>query len=342
MDHFKLSHLRITALLLAMISMTACSSSQVDEPNGDTPETAAVGEADSALPTDAVPEVADVPPAPDGEVKAAEAASPVAEDPALAAAPAADAPVAEEPVADAPVAEPAAEPVAKAEPAAEPVVNPVAEPAAAAVAAEEAIPAEPTVVPKATKKKEYAAVVDGKPYRVRRGDTLMKIAFEHYGDLYRWKEIYETNRKSIKDPNHVPPGTKIVLSDAGLVTVERNGERYLIKRGDTLGTISGDVYGTRAKWKKLWENNRQLIKDPNKIYAGFSLYYVPEARLTRDRPAESEAAPGGSAQNLPFKNAPVEKSVAQAPTAATDPVAAPAAVAPAASGDAARTPASKK
>jgi nucleoid-associated protein YgaU len=313
-------------LLLALISMTACSSSQVDEPTGDTPETAEVGEADSALPTDAVPEVADVPPAPDGEVKAAEAASPVAEDPALAAAPAAETPAAETPVAEAPVAE------------APPAEAPAAEPVAAAPV-EEAAPVEPSVVAQvAPEKEEPAAVVDGKPYRVRRGDTLMKIAFEHYGDLYRWKEIYEANRKAIKDPNHVPPGTKIVLSDAGMVSIERNGERYLIKRGDTLGTISGDVYGTRAKWKKLWENNRQLIKDPNKIYAGFSLYYVPEARLTRDRQEEPAAAPGGSAQNLPFKNTPAEKSVAQAPVAA--PAQATATVAPAASGDAARAPAS--
>ncbi len=125
-----------------------------------------------------------------------------------------------------------------------------------------------------------------------------------------------------------------------MVTIERNGERYLIKRGDTLGTISGDVYGTRAKWKKLWENNRQLIKDPNKIYAGFSLYYVPEARLTRDRQGEPEAAPGGSAQNLPFKNTPAEKNVAQAQAAAPAQAVAP--VAPAASGDAARAPASTK
>ncbi len=319
MDYFKFRHLKVTALLLALISMTACSSSQVDEPNGDTPETAAVGEADSALPTDAVPEVSDVPPAPEGEVKAAEATSPVAEDPALASAPPAEAPTAE-----AVPAEPAA-PVAEA---------PVAEAAPPVEAAPvEAAPAEPSVVASVAPEKESTQVVDGKPYRVRRGDTLMKIAFEHYGDLYRWKEIYEANRKAIKDPNHVPPGTKIVLSDAGMVTVERNGERYLIKRGDTLGTISGDVYGTRAKWKKLWENNRQLIKDPNKIYAGFSLYYVPEARLTRDRPAESEVAPGGSAQNLPFKNTPAQQNVAQAQAPAP-------AEAPAASADAARAPAS--
>lgn len=330
MDYFKFQHLKAVTLAVALLSLTACSSSKVDDAAGDTPETAQVGEADASLPTDTVPEVADVPPAADdaapdaaGEVKAADAASPVAEDPALASAPPAEekAAVKEEPKAE--VAAAAADPAPAAEPAAEPAKAEAPVAAAAEPAAEE---------PK---------VVDGKPYRVKKGDTLMRIAFEHYGDLYRWKEIYEANRKSIKDPNHVPPGTKIVLSDAGMVTVERNGERYLIKKGDTLGTISNDVYGTRAKWKKLWENNRQLIKDPNRIYAGFSLYYMPEARLTKDKPADSPAMGGGSAQNLPFKNSPSEKTVAQAPAAAaTQGAAAPAGAA--APNGAARTPASSK
>jgi nucleoid-associated protein YgaU len=123
---------------------------------------------------------------------------------------------------------------------------------------------------------------DGTHYTVKQGDTLMKIAFENYGDLYRWREIYESNRNSIQDPNHVPPGTQLVLNGAGMVQIERNGEQYLIHRGETLGSISHNVYGTTRKWKRLWENNRQLIKDPNKIYAGFYLYYQPEGKLTNE------------------------------------------------------------
>ncbi len=122
---------------------------------------------------------------------------------------------------------------------------------------------------------------DGQGYHVKQGDTLMKIAYEQYGNLYLWKEIYAANKDAIQDPNHVPPGTVLKLDDLGggrrpgSVAIEHNGEQYLIKNGDTLGIISNDVYGTTAKWKELWENNRQLIKDPNKIYAGFFLYYIP-------------------------------------------------------------------
>jgi nucleoid-associated protein YgaU len=161
---------------------------------------------------------------------------------------------------------------------------------------------------------------DGMAYTVRRGDTLMKIAFENYGDLYRWREIYEANRNQIQDPNQVPPGTQLTLNGAGMVTIERNGEQYLIKGGDTLGTISNDVYGTTRKWKRLWENNRQLIKDPNKIYAGFYLYYQPDGKLTRDASTEDMGAQAAPAE------APAEQVVQEAQPAAPNVATAPAAV----------------
>lgn len=113
-------------------------------------------------------------------------------------------------------------------------------------------------------------------YRAQSGDTLMKIAFETYGDLTRWKEIYDANRDVITDPNRIPKGLVLKLQMPSTpVVIEKNGERYQIKRGDTLGTISRDLYGTQGRWRDLWANNKQLIKDPNKIYAGFDLYYLP-------------------------------------------------------------------
>lgn len=114
-------------------------------------------------------------------------------------------------------------------------------------------------------------------YRVQPGDTLMKIAFEHYGDLYQWKKIFEDNQAKISNPNALVVGSVLEFEKPAYdVSIERNGEKYLIRLGDTLGKISGEVYGTVRKWRLLWENNRTLIKDPNKIFAGFYLYYVKE------------------------------------------------------------------
>lgn len=112
-------------------------------------------------------------------------------------------------------------------------------------------------------------------YTFQSGDTLMKIAFENYGDLYRWKKIYEDNRDKIQNPNAVPVGTVLKLEKpSSPVTIDRNGEKVVIRSGDTLGKISNRVYGTLKKWKRLWENNKQMIRDPNRIFAGFSLYYT--------------------------------------------------------------------
>lgn len=112
-------------------------------------------------------------------------------------------------------------------------------------------------------------------YKVQSGDTLMKISFAKYGNIYRWREIYETNREQLPDINRLAPGTVLVLNGEEFVVIRKNGTPYLIRRGDTLGKISQQVYQDSKKWPILWKNNSQLIKDPNKIYAGFTLYYRP-------------------------------------------------------------------
>ena len=112
-------------------------------------------------------------------------------------------------------------------------------------------------------------------YTVQSGDTLMKIAFNNYGDLYQWRKVYEMNQDKISDPQQLTVGATLTVErTAAADSISKNGEPYLIKWGDTLGTISDDVYGTAKKWRRLYENNQELIKDPNRIYAGFYLYYV--------------------------------------------------------------------
>ncbi len=114
-------------------------------------------------------------------------------------------------------------------------------------------------------------------YTIKKGDTLMLVAFKLYGDYEKWKELLEINEGLSADK--LKAGMQISYIDNGEV-FEWNpqGNPYLIRWGDTLGLISGKVYGKKSKWRSIWDNNKPMIKDPNKIYAGFTLYYLDEDR----------------------------------------------------------------
>ena len=49
---------------------------------------------------------------------------------------------------------------------------------------------------------------------------------------------------------------------------EEKAEFYEIVSGDTLGGISKKFYGSAGKYMKIFEANRDIISDPNKIYPG--------------------------------------------------------------------------
>lgn len=46
-------------------------------------------------------------------------------------------------------------------------------------------------------------------YTVESGDTLWKIADEHYGDGSKYPEIFEANKPMLEDPDKIYPGQKL-------------------------------------------------------------------------------------------------------------------------------------
>lgn len=114
-------------------------------------------------------------------------------------------------------------------------------------------------------------------YTVEKGDTLMLIAFKLYGDYTKWRALQSLNNGI--NPRQVSSGMNIKYEVPSQKFVwNPQGEPHLIQGSETLGTISTDKYGTKARWKDLWTNNRPMIKDPNLIFAGFTLYYIPDDR----------------------------------------------------------------
>ena len=64
-------------------------------------------------------------------------------------------------------------------------------------------------------------------------------------------------------------GVSEVLSDA--VTAPAATEKveyYEIVSGDTLSAVSKKYYGKSSAYMRIFEANREVIKDPNKIYVG--------------------------------------------------------------------------
>jgi nucleoid-associated protein YgaU len=50
---------------------------------------------------------------------------------------------------------------------------------------------------------------------------------------------------------------------------------YVVVKGDSLSKIAGRQYGDAQKWRRIYEANRDLIKDPDLIYPGQQLR-IPE------------------------------------------------------------------
>lgn len=51
-----------------------------------------------------------------------------------------------------------------------------------------------------------ASYGQGQFYTVAKGDTLSKIAKQHYGDANAYNRIFEANRPLLKDPDEIYPG----------------------------------------------------------------------------------------------------------------------------------------
>ena len=51
--------------------------------------------------------------------------------------------------------------------------------------------------------------------------------------------------------------------------------RYVVAKGDSLSRIAERAYGDGSKWRKIYEANKDIIKDPDLIYPGQALR-IPE------------------------------------------------------------------
>jgi nucleoid-associated protein YgaU len=53
-------------------------------------------------------------------------------------------------------------------------------------------------------------------------------------------------------------------------------EVYTVVKGDNLSKIAKHFYGDANQWKRIFEANRDVLKDPDKIFPGQKLQIPPK------------------------------------------------------------------
>ena len=70
--------------------------------------------------------------------------------------------------------------------------------------------------------------------------------------------------------------SEVKIEGAHAATVDDGTQYYLIKSGDTLSAIAKQFYGDANRYPKIFEANREVIKDPNLIFPGQKIR-IPKA-----------------------------------------------------------------
>jgi len=70
-------------------------------------------------------------------------------------------------------------------------------------------------------------------------------------------------------------GVEQVDEDLKIAVSEKESKFYTVKSGDSLSKIAKEFYGNAMKYMVIFEANKPMLKDPNRIYPG-QVLRIPE------------------------------------------------------------------
>jgi len=112
-------------------------------------------------------------------------------------------------------------------------------------------------------------------YTVQYGETLAGIAFNFYGSMQSdvIDRIFAANATLLREYG-LQAGMVITLPAQGLrqpvvqAQLSNAAGVYLVRAGDTLGSIAMHFFGSSAYWGRIWEANQPRIGSNNMIFEG--------------------------------------------------------------------------
>ena len=121
-------------------------------------------------------------------------------------------------------------------------------------------------------------------YIILHGESLRSISQKEFGSEEYWSLIYDWNKAVLgENPALVFPYQILKLRKPISYEIEiENDDLYIVSTGETLWSIARLIYKDEYAWSILLHDNKEKLKNPDKIYPGYPL-------LIRTRLVESGA-----------------------------------------------------
>jgi len=78
----------------------------------------------------------------------------------------------------------------------------------------------------------------------------------------------EAMEKAVLMAGNIKGVSEVNIDGLQAPPVQAKVEYYIIKKGDTLSAVAKQFYGKANDYPKIFEANREVIKDPNLIFPG--------------------------------------------------------------------------
>ena len=128
-------------------------------------------------------------------------------------------------------------------------------------------------------------------HKVQSNDDLHKIAKKYYGDISKWLLIFNANQDKIHDRNSLKIGTELIIPEekpssqktkietttptlSQVTEVEGTAQtvkKHTVQQSDSLYKLAVKYYNNGAKWNKILEANKHILKNQNSLKVGQEL-----------------------------------------------------------------------
>jgi len=118
-------------------------------------------------------------------------------------------------------------------------------------------------------------------HTVKRNETLYEISERIYGTPIHWRRIQKANKNIA--PTALKIGMVLLIPKiekapprlSPTTTLSKGPRRHAVAAGETFWAMAEKYYDDGTKWKVLWNANRDIVPDPNKLQAGITVV-IPE------------------------------------------------------------------